>query len=74
MAPKQLSPQDVCDIFRRHPKGEIARLAGSLGCSHVAVVLVLNGKSTSARILAAARERALELLAEERQSKKKGAV
>lgn len=43
-------------------KGEIARLAESLGVSHVTVSLVLKGKNTSKRVYEACQERAIQLL------------
>jgi DNA-binding LacI/PurR family transcriptional regulator len=57
---------EIREILKRHKA--IAQLARELGVSRVTVGLVLRGRTTSARILDAARKRACELL--EREEKR----
>lgn len=45
-------------------RGAISRLARDLGISHVAVIGVLRGRSTSARVLEAAEREARAIVAE----------
>lgn len=52
---------EIRKVFRRH-KGSVSRLAEQLGVTHSAVSIWLAGRSKSARIAAAAEQRALELL------------
>ncbi len=52
---------EVARILRRH-KGSLVQIADALGVRGTAITLVIDGKSTSARIAQAARLKALELL------------
>lgn len=60
--PASLSRQEIRKVFAR-THGAAAKLAVDLGVSRTTVGLVLRGKVTSARVLAAAEAKALELLA-----------
>lgn len=56
-----ITRKQIRDIFRAN-KGEVVRLAKKLKVSHVTVSLVLKGTNKSARVLAGAHARAIELL------------
>lgn len=59
-----LTRVQIRTVFDRH-RGSRKQIAAALGVSHVSVTNVLKGRGKSARILRAAEQRALELLAEE---------
>lgn len=60
----EITRAEARKILKRH-RGAASRVAVQLGVSPVTVGLVLRGRSTSARILAALINRATELLAAE---------
>lgn len=66
-ATQTLRRTEIRKILRRH-KGSIQRIADSLQVSHSAVSIWLAGKTTSARVAAAAERMALELVAGEREA------
>lgn len=52
---------EIRKLFRANP-GSVVDVARRLGITHVTVSLWLRGKTTSARVEQAAREKALELI------------